>query len=152
MGDDQRERFRRELTNASRAFKAAAVQRMRTLGVHAGQNFLLDALRAEEPLTPGELARRMRVEVPTVVRMAQRMEAAGMLRRSVDPDDRRRLLITLTPKGRSAAQAIPPLLDGLAEEALAGLDAAERDSIVRLLARVSANLDWSAAPADDEQV
>ena len=69
---------------------------MCALGVHAGQNFLLAELRDEEPLTTGELARRMHVEVPTVVWMAQRMESAGLLERHSDPGDGRRVLIKLT--------------------------------------------------------
>lgn len=115
---------------------------MRALGVHPGQNFLLEALRAEPSLTTGELARRMHVEVPTAVRMTQRMEAAGLLARTPDPDDRRRVRVSLTPDGRKAAKAVPRLLDGAAEQALRGLSTDERRQLVTLLERVRANLDW----------
>lgn len=148
MASDLPQRFSRELSVASRAFKTAAVGRMRTLGVHAGQNFLLAELRAEQPLTIGELARRMHVEVPTAVRMAQRMEAAGLLQRRPDTGDRRRVLITLSQAGRHAAQEVPLLLDAVSEQALAGLTDDERETLVGLLHRVSANLDWPpSAPA-----
>ena len=106
---------------------------MRALGVHPGQKFLLEELRAEEPLFTGELARRMHVEVPTVVRMTQRMEAAGLLQRRPDPDDRRRVLISLTPLGKAAAQAIPRLLDTVSEEALSDLTDTERHTLIELL-------------------
>jgi DNA-binding MarR family transcriptional regulator len=142
MGSDQLERFRNELSAATRAFKTAAVDRMRALGVHAGQNFLLAELTAEEPLTTGELARRLHVEVPTAVRMAQRMEAAGLLHRRSDPRDRRRVLVSLTEAGRRAAREVPQLLDAVSEQALAGLSAAERETLTALLQRVSANLGW----------
>ncbi len=79
MAISDTQRFRDTLSACSRAFKAAATGRMRALGVHPGQNFLLEALRGEASLTTGELARRMHVEVPTAVRMIQRMEAAGLL-------------------------------------------------------------------------
>ena len=84
----------------------------------------------------------MHVEVPTAVRMTQRMEAAGLLARAPDPADRRRVRIMLTPEGHEAAQAVPHLLDGVAEQALRGLSAAERRRLVALLERVRANLDW----------
>jgi len=142
MGSDQLERFRSELSAATRAFKAAAVEQMRALGVHAGQNFLLAVLLAEEPLTTGELARRLHVEVPTAVRMAQRMEAAGLLHRRSDPGDRRRVLVSLTEAGQRAARQVPQLLDAVSEQALAGLSAAERETLTALLQRVSANLGW----------
>lgn len=142
MGSDQLESFRNELSAATRAFKTAAIERMRALGVHAGQNFLLAELLAEEPLSTGELARRMHVEVPTAVRMAQRMEAAGLLSRRSDPGDRRRVLVSLTDAGRRAAREVPQLLDAVSEDALAGLSDAERAALTGLLQRVSANLGW----------
>ena len=146
MPSDLPQRFSSELSAASRAFKAAAFDQMRSLGVHAGQNFLLAELQAEQPLTTGELARRMHVEVPTAVRMAQRMEAAGLLNRRPDPDDRRRVLVTLTPAGRHAAQQVPLLLEAVSEQALAGLNAPQRETLIGLLQRVTANLNWPSAP------
>lgn len=146
MSQDQRQRFRSELSAASRAFKAAAVDQMRALGVHAGQNFLLAELLGEEPLTTGELARRMHVEVPTVVKMAQRMESAGLLGRRPDPDDGRRVLISLTGQGREAAERIPALLDAVSEQALAGLDDTEREILISLLQHVTASLGWPPPP------
>ena len=142
MATTDQQRFRDALTACSRAFKAAATGGLRDVGVHPGQNFLLEALRGEASLTTGELARRMHVEVPTAVRMTQRMEAAGLLARAADPADRRRLRIMLTPEGHEAAQAVPQLLDGVAEQALRGLSATERRRLVALLERVRANLDW----------
>lgn len=115
---------------------------MRTLGVHAGQNFLLEALRQTEPLTMGQLAQRLHVEVPTVVRMTQRMESAGLLQRETDAQDRRRALISLTPEGHSAAHAIPGILDTVSEQALQDLGSEEREALTRLLSRVAENLDW----------
>jgi MarR family transcriptional regulator, organic hydroperoxide resistance regulator len=145
MSSDQLERFRTELSAATRAYKTAAVERMRALGVHAGQNFLLAELLAEQPLSTGELARRMHVEVPTAVRMAQRMETAGLLHRRSDPDDRRRVQVTLTDAGRRAAREVPRLLDAVSEEALAGLTDDDREALTELLRRVSANLGWPPA-------
>lgn len=142
MSPDQLHRFQSGLSAASRAFKAAAVEQMRALGVHAGQNFLLAELLAQQPLTTGELARRMHVEVPTAVRMTHRMEAAGLLHRCPDPDDRRRVLVTLTPAGHRAAQEIPRLLDAVSEQALTGLSDTERETLIELLQHVTASLNW----------
>ena len=48
-------------------------------GVRVGQQFVLEALWREGGLTSGELARRIRVETPTVVRGVGRTEAAGLI-------------------------------------------------------------------------
>jgi DNA-binding MarR family transcriptional regulator len=143
--------FRNALSSASRSFKAAAAVEMRALGVHAGQNFLLDALRDEQTLTTGELARRMHVEVPTATVMTQRMEAARLVTRRPDPDDRRRMRIALTAEGRKAANAVPQLLDAAARQALKGFTQAERKQLVDLLERVASNLGWPAAREPERQ-
>lgn len=142
MAISDNERFRGTMPACSRAFKAAATGKMRALGIHPGQNFLLEALRGETSLTTGELAHRMHVEVPTAVRMIQRMEAVGLLTRARDPADRRRVRVSLTDKGRVAAEAVPGLLDEVAEQALRGMSAAERRQLIGLLERVRVNLDW----------
>jgi DNA-binding MarR family transcriptional regulator len=110
-------------------------------GLHAGQDYLLELL-SDEPdgLTVGEMAARLGIEVPTAVRTAQRMEAAGLVEKRRDPTDRRRSLIVLTERGRE--------LDPVAREALRraersvtrGLSAAERKQLLELLERVLANL------------
>jgi hypothetical protein len=51
---------------------ARPLRRLAAHGVHAGQEYLLEALWQEDGLTIGELASRLGVEVPTVVRTAQR--------------------------------------------------------------------------------
>lgn len=150
MDPDLRHRFRSELSAASRAFKNAGVDQMRALGVHVGQNFLLAELRAREPQTAGELAQRLHVEVPTIVRMSQRMEASGLLDRRIDPRDRRRVLISMTGAGRLASEAIPGLLDSVSEKALDGLTEAECETLTALLHRVAANLGWSYLPWPDQ--
>ena len=136
------QRFRNALSAASRSFKAAAAGQMRALGVHPGQNFLLDALRDAETMTTGELARRMHVEVPTATVMTRRMEAAGLVTRRRDPADRRRVRVSLTAKGRKAAEAVPRLLDAASEQALKDFTPTEREQLVILLERLASNLEW----------
>jgi MarR family transcriptional regulator for hemolysin len=49
-----------------------------------------------EPLSQNELARRLAVEDPTMARLLDRLEKAGLIRREEDSADRRRKLISLT--------------------------------------------------------
>ena len=83
------------------------------------------------------LARRMHVEVLTVVRMAQRMEAAGL----AAPAPRSQQWPTRPdhahPPRRRAARAIPPLLGDVSEQALTGLDITEREMLIGLLKRIT---------------
>lgn len=125
------------LARVSRAVKGAAGEALRELGVHAGQNFLLDELRREDELTPGALARRIGVDVSTITRTAQRMEAAGLVRRVPDRADARLVRVALTDEGRAVAERLPAVLGAVYERMLAPLDAEDRAALVALLRRVT---------------
>jgi DNA-binding MarR family transcriptional regulator len=57
------------------------------------------------PLSLGRLAEAERVRPPTMTRTVQGLEAAGLVLREVDPDDRRIVNIRATPKGVQVLQA-----------------------------------------------
>jgi DNA-binding MarR family transcriptional regulator len=53
------------------------------------------------PVTPSELAERERVKRPTATRTIAALEAAGLVERAGDPNDRRASLVSTTPTGRA---------------------------------------------------
>ncbi len=76
----------------------------RQAGIDSGTYSVLAYLdRAGEAMRLGALHALMRVRYsqPGLSRLVQRMEADALLERSVDPDDRRSTVVTLTPAGRS---------------------------------------------------
>jgi MarR family transcriptional regulator, organic hydroperoxide resistance regulator len=70
--------------------------------LHVGQEMILLQLWAEEGLTQSRLAELLCVEPPTITKMLQRMEQAGLLVRSADPDDARVSRVSLTRRGDRA--------------------------------------------------
>jgi len=90
------------------------------LGVYPGQDYLLETLAEEDGLHVGEIARRLKIEVPTVVRTVQRLEAAGFVRRDRDPKDQRRSLVLLTDRGRAVTPAVRAALDAAGAAATTG--------------------------------
>lgn len=128
------------MTASSRATKAYLDCKLLTYGVHAGQQFILECLWREDGLTPGELAARIGVETPTVTRAAQRMEAAGLVKRVPDLEDARLVRVHLTARGQELQQILPAVIQNASEEALAGLTAEEYSELVRLLRQVYENL------------
>jgi DNA-binding MarR family transcriptional regulator len=52
-------------------------------------------------LSPGEIAAALRIPAHGVSRRLAALEGAGLVRRSLDPDDARRRVLTVTPHGRS---------------------------------------------------
>jgi DNA-binding MarR family transcriptional regulator len=130
----------RALAAAFKAARADLQRRLEPFGVHAAQDYLLEALSEHDRVSVGELAERLRVEVPTVVRMVGRMQAAGLVDRVRDEHDRRRSLIVLTERGRAVAPAAREALADASHAATRGFSAAERAQLLDLLERVRANL------------
>jgi MarR family transcriptional regulator, organic hydroperoxide resistance regulator len=136
-------------TRASKLMRGAADAGMRRHGVRVGQNLVIDALTADDGLTPGELAQRLQVTTPTIVKMATRMEAAGLLTRRRDEKDARLVRLYLTDHGRSLHGLVDEELRRLDERATAGLTAGERRHLESALTKIVRNLE-RIAPAADE--
>jgi DNA-binding MarR family transcriptional regulator len=136
-------------TRASKLMRGAADAGMSRHGVRVGQNLVIDALAAEDGLTPGELAQRLHVTTPTIVKMATRMEAAGLLTRRRDEKDARLVRLHLTDRARSLDSRIDEELGRLEERATANLTREERRHLESALTKIIRNLE-EIAPATDE--
>lgn len=55
---------------------------------------------------PKELAEMLDIVPPTVSTMLSELEAAGYIARALDPEDKRRTLITLTPAGEALRETL----------------------------------------------
>lgn len=60
------------------------------------------------PMSAREVADIILQKQPTVSRLLERMEKQGLVSRETDADDRRRIVVALTPRGRAIAG---PLID-----------------------------------------
>jgi len=115
------------------------VRRLRTQridDVSVGQFSVLVSLRAHGPHTLGELAEREHVTAPSMNRTVNCLEEAGLLERTPDTDDRRKVWIALTDEGTSLVDATDRRRDAWLVEGLAGLDAEEQEIIARAAALI----------------
>jgi MarR family transcriptional regulator, organic hydroperoxide resistance regulator len=70
------------------------------------------ACLSDGPLPMGDLGRLILAKQPTVSKLIDRMEAAGLVARQEDPASRRRTLVALTPRGgKLAAELIALALE-----------------------------------------
>jgi DNA-binding MarR family transcriptional regulator len=85
------------------------------LGLTYPQYLVLLALWEHAPQTVGGLGARLHLDSGTLTPLLKRMEAAGLLTRTRDPADERRVQIDLTPQGRTLrdrAVHVPATLTG----------------------------------------
>jgi DNA-binding MarR family transcriptional regulator len=97
----------------------------------------LAALRSEAAREPWELARTVQVSSPHMTSVLDQLERLGLVERRVDPADRRRRRVALTPAGRRRIRQLSPHLVALEAQLLeAILSESERAVLTDLLRRL----------------
>lgn len=76
-------------------------------GITNAQLFVLQQLAQSDRLTINELAARALTQQSTVSLLVARLSRAKLVKRSRSPDDRRRVDVTLTAKGRDVVKNAP---------------------------------------------
>ena len=88
------------------------------------------------PLNAGELAERSSMDKPKVTRALQRLEARGLVQRTIVSADRRQVRLALTRRGRLQFRQIAALALEWEAELLACLSPAERNAFDRILTKL----------------
>jgi len=63
------------------------------------QSYVLTIVSEEGPISPGEVAKKLRLEKSHLTKIVNSLIEMGAFEKSTDEHDRRRLLLTLTSKG-----------------------------------------------------
>ena len=87
-----------------------------------------------------ELAKLTSVERPTLSRLLDEMESAGLLRRRPDPDDSRSINISLLAPGRALLEGTTEWALEVEKDILNGISSTEAQLLRRLLMRMFDNL------------
>ena len=76
------------------------------LGLTFPQYLVMLELLDGAPLAVGELGTRLGMDTGTITPLLKRLQAAGMVTRTRDSADERRVLVDLTPEGRALDAAL----------------------------------------------
>ncbi len=104
--------------------------------VHRSQYALMASLDEFGPLSQTELSERSGLDRSDLVRWVDGMVATKLVKRSQDPRDRRRNVISLTGRGRQRLGHLDARLGEAQNELLKELSVADRKRLVVLLGRV----------------
>lgn len=110
------------------------------LGLHPGQEVLLLELDARGPRTQAELAGALGCEPPSVTVMVQKLEAAGLIKRSPSASDGRATVVELADKGRDLMPKLKEVWLRLAETTVAGLSETSLESLLTVLGGLADSL------------
>jgi DNA-binding MarR family transcriptional regulator len=107
-----------------------------TSGARGYHYRLLAALHEFGSASQAELGRRCAMDRSDVVAAVNELAGRGFVERNPDPDDRRRNTVSLTDAGTRQLRRLDRALGGVQDELLAPLSAQDRQTLVRLLARL----------------
>jgi DNA-binding MarR family transcriptional regulator len=103
------------------------------LGLTYPQYLVMVTLWQQDGRAVGEIANNLSLESSTLTPLLQRLEAAGLLHRRRDPDNERRVVISLSEEGKALKAQAHCVTDrllsasGMAPKALGDLNSAVRE-------------------------
>ena len=104
----------------------------------------LDALVKSEPLTVGEIQRRVGVlpaQMSRVIRSLESKSDGPLVECSIHPKDRRKINVEITGPGKAAHQVYRDSRLSMTMEVLSGLQPEDREQFIRILRTIRMHID-----------
>lgn len=98
---------------------------------------LLAALDESGPVSQAELGRRTGIDRSDVTAALAELESRNLLARSVDPEHKRRNIVTITAEGVARLLELDNIVQGIQDEFLAPLTTAQRRQFLTLITRLA---------------
>jgi len=114
-------------------------------GLTPSQLSALSSIDALGSVRLGDLAAAERVSSPTLTKIVANLEAAGLVHRSADPDDRRAARVSLTAAGRSRLKRLRTERNAYLQQRLAALTTKDRETLAAALAVLTTLADTGGA-------
>lgn len=137
-----------QIRSTHRLVQRALQMRIEPHGVTLGMWYFLRVLWNEDGLTQRELSQRIGTMEPTAMSAIQAMEKSGFVRRQRNPDDRRKINVYLTKKGRDLERRLLPAGIEVVRVATKTLAAQDIDQFLALLAAIQDSLKEDIAGLD----
>ena len=125
---------------AYRALRKALDAELGHYGITFSQWQVLSCLALEGKISQVKLAELIGVEGPTLVRILDRMEQRGWIKRKVSSRDRRQKLISPTKKVEGVWKKMTECAHGVRNGAVKGISSKDIANLQRLLKKIKENL------------
>jgi len=121
---------------------------VRPHGITVTQYTALTVLEQHPGMSSAQLARHAFVSAQAMEGIVRALEEARLIERARDPQNRRRMTISLTPAGVALLAACRDDVDRIEGEAFASLSAQQRGQLGRWLQEARKALEQPSAPVD----
>ncbi|MBA2849105.1 MarR family transcriptional regulator [Thermosulfuriphilus ammonigenes] len=124
-----------------RSFQKEVDRLLQPLGLTTAQFCVLMKLYNQDGITQSALAQKLHIESPTLVRIIDRLEEAGLVRRRPSPKDRRAYRIVLTNRGRELEKQLRKVGETVRSKATRGMTEQESEKLRDYMMLVWENLE-----------
>jgi MarR family transcriptional regulator, transcriptional regulator for hemolysin len=135
------ERFSEALHQTAHSWRITLDRRLRPLGYSRSRWMVLLHISRQDAITHRELAERLGIEAPTLVRLIDRMEKEGLLMRRASETDRRVKHLHLTVSGHKEVERIWASATNLRREILSEISKKDIDTTLEVLQKIRAKLE-----------
>jgi MarR family transcriptional regulator for hemolysin len=136
----------RQLVFTAKAMREAFEDALTAAGGSLGTWIVLSALSDVGGMNQAALASHVHLEGATITHHIDRLEAAGLVGRHLDPNDRRVRRLELTHAGTALHTRLLTAVIELQQHVLAGLGSTERAALKQTLDTIQSNLASLATP------
>ena len=147
-GDESVQRVITAVHGLARKLDQWYARQLADLDLSAGEWAVLSQLarnNGDQALTPSQLAEASSVAPSSMTHRLDRMAQRDLIARAADPDNRTRVLITLTDEGWATFKAAVRESDMVESDVLGPLSRSQREDLATLLEVLIAGLDESQA-------
>ena len=128
------------IARAAKLHRQRAEELLGEIGLHAGQEMLLNTLWSEGELTQTELSDRLGIQPATLTVALKRLEKSGLIARSRDPNDQRVSRVQPSFKSAELRDGVYSAWSKLEAATIVNLSVDEQSTLAELLNKVSDGL------------
>jgi MarR family transcriptional regulator for hemolysin len=127
---------------AGRRWRAVIDEHLRPLGQSAARLGALAAIiNTTTPSSQSDIAKRLRIEGPTMTRMIDSLTRDGLVERRAVPGDRRTKHLVVTPQGEAALEQMFAIVDPLRAGLVGSLSPDDVERLTQMLGGMVGRLD-----------
>ena len=145
MTDSLRAQFTSSVAQAARSMRRAVDRRLQPYGLTEATWLPLVRLsRAAVPMRQKDLAASLALDSSSVVRLIDALQAAGLVERKEEDQDRRAKVIVLTARGQATVEQVERVAKEVRDNVMRDIPDEELQRAARLLTQLCAALEADA--------
>jgi DNA-binding MarR family transcriptional regulator len=136
--------FLERVWRVNHAMQRVSTRMQHELGVTGPQRLVIRCVGQHPGVTSSQLAEMLHLDRGSVSAALNRLESMRMVERRTDPEDGRRVTLTLTAAGRKVDRPTKHTIEATVEQVIGAASAADLEATGRVLAALAAALEREA--------